>query len=81
MSLEPENDRMARIAQRAADLLPPRTEKERIRRKYRRTIRRARQEAPMQFETPAEIERGADLSSLPDPEAFHTEYERARYAP
>lgn len=81
VSLEPENDRIARIAQRAADLLPPRTEKERIRRKYRRTIRRARQEAPMQFETPAEIERGADLSSLPDPEAFHTEYERARYAP
>ena len=81
VSLEPENDRISRIAQRAANLLPPRTQKERIRRKYRRTIRRARPDVPMQSETPAEIERAADLSALPDPEAFHAEYERARYAP
>ena len=50
-----------------------------IRRRYRRTILRARGHAPGISETPDEMERLSDLRDTPEMKALHEEYERVRY--
>ena len=57
----------------------PRTEKEQIRRTYRRTIRRYRKDLPGRGETPSEIESAASLPQGFDMQALHDQYEKARY--
>lgn len=57
----------------------PLTEQEKIRREYRRTIRRYRKEEPQPCETPAEIENGTDFPEGFDVAALHERYEKARY--
>lgn len=54
-------------------------EKNRIRRRYRRTILRYRKEAPGLHETPSEMERLANLPDTEEMKALHTDYELARY--
>ncbi len=54
-------------------------EKESVRRKYRRTIRRYRKDAPDAAETPYEIEEKAGLADNEDMKALHAQYERERY--
>ncbi len=54
-------------------------EKESVRRKYRRTIRRYRKDAPDAAETPSEIEEKAGLADNEDMRALHAQYERERY--
>lgn len=57
----------------------PASEKEKIRREYRRVIRRHRKDRPAVYESPAEIEANAKI--LPTKEALelHRQYESARY--
>ena len=58
----------------------PDTEKMRVRRKYRRTIRRYRKEKPMPYEMPSDIEEKAGIAGTPEGERLHTLYEEARYS-
>lgn len=51
----------------------------RIRRLYKRTIRKHRKERPAIYETPIEIEEKAGLAEDAAMQALHTDYERARY--
>ena len=55
------------------------TQKEKVRRLYRRTIRRYRKEKPGVYESPAEIEAGASFPPGFDLTALHEAYEQARY--
>lgn len=55
------------------------SEAERIRRKYRRTIRRHRKEIPAPHESPAEIEENAGLGDDGQMRQLHRDYEEARY--
>lgn len=55
------------------------SEAERIRRRYRRTIRRHRKERPEPYESPAEIEENAGLKNDGQMRHLHREYEEARY--
>lgn len=55
------------------------SERERIRSKYRRTIRRHRKERPAPYESPIEIETKAGIADSTDGKALHKEYELARY--
>lgn len=55
------------------------TEAERIRRQYRRTIRRYRKEQPGCYETPYEIEAGAGIADTEEGQRLHQLYERMRY--
>ena len=55
------------------------SEAERIRRKYRRTIRKHRKERPAPYESPAEIEEYAGLKNDEQMLQLHREYERVRY--
>ncbi len=55
------------------------SDEERIRRQYRRTIRRYRKSRPSPFETPTQIEARAVFPPDFDSAGFHEEYERARY--
>ena len=57
----------------------PLTEQEKIRREYRRTIRRYRKEKPQRSETPAEIENATDFPEGFDVAALHESYEKVRY--
>ena len=59
--------------------LTPLSEKEKIRRKYRRTIRRYRKGLPESAETPEEIEERAAFPEGFDRERLHQDYEKARY--
>lgn len=51
-----------------------------IRRKYKKTIIHGRAQKPGGWESPKELEKSADLSSIADEEVFHTLYEKARYS-
>ena len=51
------------------------TPRDKIRREYRKQVRRRRKEKPQPYETPAEIEQAAGI----DDPALHTRYEQARY--
>lgn len=55
------------------------SEAERIRRKYRRTIRKHRKERPAPYESPAEIEEYAGLKDDEQMQQLHREYEKVRY--
>lgn len=55
------------------------SEAERIRQKYRRTIRKHRKERPAPYESPAEIEEYAGLGNDEQMQQLHREYEKARY--
>ncbi|MBQ8307007.1 MAG: hypothetical protein IJX90_12425 [Blautia sp.] len=59
----------------------PLTEREKIRRNYRRTIRKYRKQAPLPkgTETPAEIEAGTTFPDGFDVRELHEAYEQARY--
>lgn len=54
-------------------------EAERIRRRYRRTIRRHRKDRPAPWESPAEIEENAGLADDDLMQRLHGQYERVRY--
>lgn len=55
------------------------SEKERIRKEYRKTIRRHRKDRPAIYESPAEIEANAGIAGTEEIAALHTRYELARY--
>ena len=59
------------------------TEREKVRRHYRRTIRKYRKknDMPLPGETPSRIEEGTDFPDGFDVEGLHVTYERARYGP
>ncbi len=52
---------------------------ERIRRRYRKTIRKHRKERPAPYESPAEIEAYAGLTNDEQMQQLHREYEEVRY--
>ena len=52
------------------------SERERIRKEYRKTIRRRRKDRPAPYESPREIETNAGITDI---EELHQNYERARY--
>lgn len=55
------------------------SERERIRRQYRKVIRRHRKERPAIFESPSEIEARAGIADREDCIKLHNDYELARY--
>ena len=55
------------------------SEKERIRKEYRKTIRRHRKDRPAIYESPTEIEANAGITGTEEGTALHTRYELARY--
>lgn len=55
------------------------SEAERIRRTYRRTIRKHRKEIPARYESPSEIEKNAGLFEDEDMKRLHVQYENVRY--
>lgn len=55
------------------------TERERIRRDYRKTIRRHRKDRPAVYESPIEIETHAGISDSEEGRELHRHYELARY--
>lgn len=55
------------------------TEREKIRREYRKTIRKYRREIPNPAETPYEIEKNAGIEKNKDMQELHESYEAARY--
>lgn len=55
------------------------SEAERIRRTYRRTIRRHRKEIPAPYESPSELEKNAGLSEDEGMKQLHIKYEGVRY--
>ncbi len=74
---EPESEEAGRLRRWLRG--QPLTEREKIRREYRRVIRRYRKERPRAGETPAEIEEGAVFPDGFDGKALHERYEKARY--
>lgn len=55
------------------------SERERIRKEYRKYIRRYRKERPARYESPTEIERNAGISESEECKKIHNQYELARY--
>ena len=55
------------------------SEIEKIRRQYRKTIRKHRKDRPAPFESPTEIEENAGLKEDEKMRQLHKEYESARY--
>lgn len=55
------------------------SERERIKKEYRRFIRRHRKERPARHETPTEIEKNAGIADDEECKALHKQYEIARY--
>lgn len=55
------------------------SEKERIRKEYRKMIRRHRKSRPAIYESPSEIEDNAGIAGTEEASALHTRYELARY--
>lgn len=67
------------------EIVGRRTEKrdqrtEKIRRQYKKTIRKHRKEAPQEYETPTEMEEKAGLLEDEGMQQLHLSYENARYA-
>ncbi|MDE5825382.1 MAG: hypothetical protein K2H91_11970 [Lachnospiraceae bacterium] len=73
------------ILQRKEDILDKKgrrgaeSEAERIRRRYRKTIRKHRKDRPALYESPAEIEECAGLKNDEQMQQLHREYEQVRY--
>lgn len=57
----------------------PLTERERIRKEYRKMIKYHRKERPAVYESPAEIEKNAGIAEREEVKKLHTRYEQARY--
>jgi hypothetical protein len=57
----------------------PSSERERIRRRYKKTIRKHRKGAPAPHETPYEMETAAKIADTAEGRALHALYEKARY--
>ncbi|MDE7205718.1 MAG: hypothetical protein K2N90_00885 [Lachnospiraceae bacterium] len=55
------------------------SEAQRIRRIYRRTIRKHRKEIPAPYESPSELEKNAGLFEDEDMRQLHVKYEKVRY--
>lgn len=55
------------------------SERERIRRKYRKVIRRHRKDRPAAYESPSEIETAAGIADNEEGKKLHILYESARY--
>ena len=55
------------------------SERERIRKEYRKTIRRHRKDRPAAYESPDEIETNAGIADREDIKELHRNYELARY--
>ncbi|MDE6621050.1 MAG: hypothetical protein K2K74_11300 [Lachnospiraceae bacterium] len=55
------------------------SEAERIRRRYRRMIRKHRKERPAPYESPLEIEEYAGLKNDEEMQLLHMQYEEVRY--
>lgn len=55
------------------------SERERIRKEYRKTIRKYRKDRPERHETPTEIEKNAGIAQNTDIQRLHDRYELARY--
>lgn len=55
------------------------SERERIRREYRKFIRRYRKERPERHESPTEIEKNAGIAGSEECKVLHEQYELARY--
>lgn len=55
------------------------SERERIRKEYRKTIRRHRKDRPAAYESPDEIETNAGIAGREDVKELHRNYEAARY--
>ena len=55
------------------------SERELIRKKYRKTIRRHRKDRPAPYESPFEIETNAGIADSAEGKELHQNYERARY--
>lgn len=55
------------------------TQKERIRKEYRKTIRRHRKDRPAPYESPMEIETNAGIADTAEGRELHRNYESARY--
>lgn len=68
-------ERLVRIRRRRG----PETERERIRREYRRAILKAKKSLPSPSGTPVEIEEEAGLLGNSDMQKLHVRYEAARY--
>lgn len=77
-ALDPDDTRKLKESSRLFPLRPL-SERERIRRNYRRTIRRFRSCLPSASESPEEIERAASFPEGFDRHALHESYEQARY--
>ena len=56
-----------------------RTEEEKMRRRYRKFIRRHRKDRPAKYETPTEIETAAGVAETVEGKELHKQYELARY--
>lgn len=56
-----------------------RTEEDKVRRMYRRFIRKHRKELPAMYETPTEIEMAAGVADTEEGKTIHEKYEQARY--
>lgn len=55
------------------------SERERIRKEYRKYIRRYRKDQPARYESPIEIERNAGIAESEEGKEHHRKYELARY--
>lgn len=55
------------------------SERERIRKEYRKYIRRYRKDRPARYESPTEIERNAGIAESEESKKIHKQYELARY--
>lgn len=55
------------------------SERERIRKEYRKTIRRHRKDRPAAYESPDEIETNAGIAGCEETKKLHRNYEAARY--
>ena len=55
------------------------SERERVRKKYRKTIKRHRKDRPAPYESPYEIEINAGIADSAEGQEIHQNYERARY--
>ena len=58
----------------------PDTERYRIRRNYKKVIRRHRKDRPLPAEMPEDIEKKAGLYGTPEGQELHNRYEDARYS-
>ena len=58
----------------------PLTERERIRREYKKRIKESTEDQPNVSNTPAQLEEAAGLADDPDMRELHVKYEDARYS-